>query len=109
MKASDLFSGENVNPTAIFNAHHSYAPKLFRKNLNDLGLNSRYILTQEMEVQITPTGIFGPFAIRSVTIKDLQIFPGTIEWDYIGEIKAMASAPLGIQTLGKGQCIVNGY
>jgi len=83
MKASDLFSGENVNPTAIFNAHHSYAPKLFRKNLNDLGLNSRYILTQEMEVQITPTGIFGPFAIRSVTIKDLQIFPGTIEWDYI--------------------------
>lgn len=89
--------------------HQNFSRKILYSSRHDLSLNSRYILTQEMEVQITPTGIFGPFATRSVTIKGLQIFPGTIEWDYIGEIKAMASAPLGIQTLGKGECIVNGY
>lgn len=63
--------------------HQNFSGKILYSLRHDLSLNSTYILTQEMEVQITPTGIFGPFAIRSVTIKDLQIFPGTIEWDYI--------------------------
>lgn len=55
-----------------------------------------------MGIQILSTGIFGPlpkdtFGLivgrNSSTINGLQVFPGVIDNDYLGEIKVMVSSP----------------
>ena len=67
-----------------------------------------------MGAQALGTGIYGPlppdtFGLilgrNSVTMKGLQVFPGVIDNDYIGEIKIMARAVNSIITVPQGDRI----
>lgn len=78
----------------------------------DLGSTSHTVLRPEMGVQVLPTGIFGllpkdTFGLIVVhsgaILNGLQMFPGVIDNNYLGEIKVMVSSPKLINTIIPGQ------
>jgi dUTPase len=70
----------------------------------DLGSTTYTVLTPET----LPTGVFGPLPPEtwglllgrsSIIIKGLQIYPGVIDNDYVGEIKILAASSHGVITV----------
>jgi hypothetical protein len=68
----------------------------------DLSPSTQYALIPEMGTQTIPTGVYGPITEgtiglilgkNSLTLKGLQIHPGVIDQDYMGELKILSQAP----------------
>ena len=83
--------------------------ELLRATPGSAGLNlsstTYIVLTQEMGVQILPTGVFGPLSPgpwrlllgqSSIIIKGLQVYPGVIDNDYAGEISYGCFPPMAL-------------
>ena len=80
----------------------------------DLCASTRAVLTPEMGVQPIPTSAVGPLPKGTVglvlgksssALKGLNIVPGVIGPDFIGEIKILASSPRGIAIIAQGDRI----
>ncbi|NXO06131.1 POK9 protein, partial [Oriolus oriolus] len=79
----------------------------------DLG-TSITVMLLDSSVHLLPTGIFGPpgpqrsallLGRSSTTLSGLFVLPGTIDSDFVGEIKIMAWTPFPPCTVPKGTCI----
>lgn len=80
----------------------------------DLSSTSHVVLTPDMGPQALNTGIFGPlpsgyFGLilgrSSSTMKGLQVLPGVVDQDFLGEIKIMAKTDNNIITVTQGERI----